>query len=465
MHFSERAYIKTRGIARSSPEQWTKEVKNVKENVKPDNEKLGKMKEIIIQEFIDMINREPTKQEIDKIAKRIEAKYIPNESLRKMPSSIDMIGVLNLFTGRNMKDMYKNVFIDEKEDYIENEWVKEKFYLVADNQFLFAKGIVEPSLFDSMITKSQAEFSYFINKHFSSSGLKHLLGFLVKLSETNKPYMEFIVKEHLDILGYKKNKRGLYNPESYQETIDFLKLITSIKLVIEYKEKGKDKIRWHKLFNIEGGIYDLEKRIHETLIITPTAWFQDAMSYNSSRPQFTYFFKELAKEDSYKHRETLQLVIFSIYWRMKRNKLSFNNLLNYLEVDLKIPKANRNLDKVYKELEYMKKKGYLKSFSFSSGNNPSLKELRTSEIFITFHAPEDIKKELDKVKTFIPGLSLPKQAQEQDDISILKTLKGSLSISKFAEKIGVSKTLLSQVLSGKKPISSKLKKKLQELEK
>ncbi len=389
------------------------------------------------------------------------------EELAKMPSSYDMIGILALFTGRNLKDMYENRFLESIEYYnkkINRNTVK-RIYLVCDNIKIFAKAEVEDSLFDHLVTKDENEFSYYINKHFGARGLKHLLGFLVHLSEKNRYLIEFDIKDHLKRLGYKTNKEGYYPIETYQETIEFLKLLSSIKIIIEYKDKGRDKAMWNKLFNIEGGIDDLEKRIHEKLFITPTAWFQETMGYDSPKPQFTYFMKSLAKENYYERRETILSVIFPIYWRMNRNSLSFKDYLNYLNIDLGIKNGQRNLNKVYNELDYMVEKEYIEEYYFSingkQAKEPNLKDLKTNNYIINFFPPKVIEKELSKIKTFIK----PKEIDEINFIKELKILMGEKSIGYFSKELGISKSLLSQVLSEKKPISKKLKTKILEYKK
>jgi len=459
---------------------------------------------------------------LGKIAEYIPRDYIPvieSKDLEDinfpLPSHIDiMLPILAIFSGKSKKipssfgipfekrseEQIQTVdnFVKSKIEKIEEdsyyqisekEWKNKHKYIthIKNNEKIKAIGELterSPLLAGGFIrdlTKFEEEnLAVYITRTFGPEGLRHLLSIIIAMQENPKE-KEFVwtLAKHFEIMGIKKKANGDYPTELKKRAIEILKIFSNFFIRIEKKNKDNSKRLYGKLLNIRyfeeyRGDYKDE---YKFFLRVEDWWFKlsNPIAGEKEMLQYTNVLKSLVQEDHYKHPFTIFLAPFlSVWLRANPNgiRISVENLLNWcnIEINKYVLETTRELQQ---ELDYMVERGDIGSWSHNGENNIITLCKKPLEVILNLNHSCHLKDILTGFK--IKRLDIPKTENKkinhnykytnnmtkEELISFIE--KSGLSLNKFAEKLGVNKSYISKIKSGKKNISYNLSKKIREL--
>ena len=305
-----------------------------------------------------------------------------------------------------------------------------------------------------------------LHKILNPKGLKHIYGLLIGLDEASRTG-EFIwdINEHLERVGFHREKKGSYNIRLKQQTSDMIELLTSLSFIVR-KDNTVAELRLFNREVTESKIRKIGQQYIMKMHITATTWYQRA--FNGKTPQYTQLLKEIAKEDPNEHSLSLVLAgLLAIFWRMNTTqKLSAKNLMEWCGLDLTDKNRSRHLKGLERELDYMKEKDYLGDWKHD-GNRPRLSESKDPfECVIELIPPTWLSTALKEIVKKKKQKNLPREEYPKltgDELKAIQKESG-LSVREFASKLGKSRQRLYQLFKQQGPIPQKIAGKIRELD-
>lgn len=446
---------------------------------------------------------------IDKISAYIDIlkQFIPDKYFA-IPSNDYMFFILPLFSGLTKripkKLLLENHNSKEAQDIIartfdiqDNGHVKkietangydykaitQTIAIIQQTSKIKASANVPEELFEDIEGK-EAKLAYELKTTFGAVGIKHFLGYLLQLDRSGRNgRFNWNVNRHLELLGYKKQKHGDYDPEAKETAYRILELMTTLFFTIEKTDgKGNGKIQAKKIFNVSG--YDINVKNHrptgDTNIEVSAEPFWYGGNFQSLKedgtkqpPQYTKILEKIVKESAKEHATTLYLApFFAILWRQNFElNWTLESVLEWIGEPLTGDESNRKriIKNLESELFYMQKQGYLGECITKSGNSLSYKNLKE---VILLQPPKELREQIEAISSkkqkHIETATRKQLAGEitstishEEFIDIMK--RSGLTQKQFANKLGISPALISKVKKGEKPISKELNFRLLEL--
>lgn len=382
-----------------------------------------------------------------------------NNNKFSFPNISLFLNFLPLFTGKpNKKSSYiKSIFEKDQNSLTKSEILEIENYF--NDLFLietkdskdfkykfFSSNIDISTILEGNIDKFT--LSKYITKVFGSEGMRHLLAIIQCVDECGrKKEFETSINEHLEKLGYKREKTGSFNSRIKLVASNILRILGSLQIEeIEYKN-SKYLYSTKKIFSITGDDVDLNSNKNiitgKFKITAEDWWFKN--SFDQKNSKYSKILKDIIIEDHKIHPITISLVpILSIMWSDKKKfSTTFDDLIRLCNLEY----TNQNKKDLIHELDYMKYRGYIKNFTINESN-------------IVIFSPNWFNNSIDDIKN------------NKDDFLIKKNdlLKWS-DIEKIIDKLNISLEDLSIILnvssrtiyylkSGKKPISKKMSDKI-----
>jgi len=410
-----------------------------------------------------------------RLPKRLRIEAFPQERTFAIPSHEDITPLFGLFFGKKTLREKSLPFDEKRDSHLDENGIEvvqtRRTAIITDNARIKAEARIENWLFSGNIVEEEKALAGYIDKTFGPEGFRHLLGLMIGLEEAGRSgAYEFDVNEHLERLGYRKKNRS-FDPRDKDNARRLMFILGTLALAVEDKRRDREIIRADKFFNIEG--IKIEKKggwiIDEKITITATDWYKRSFMTGEGGQQFSKLLRDIAQESHRDHKITLALApLFAIDWRRTRSreiKKTIRTLFEILDIpiDRKLKERTRKLEA---ELDYMKARNYLGDWTTGSGTLPSEGAIDKDvlEEVITFTPPEWLRDEFSKIRSgrdtprISEGVGIPRMTKEEF-LGILK--RSRLNQRDFAEKIGKSPALVSQIKKGK-PISREVARAIRE---
>lgn len=315
-----------------------------------------------------------------------------------------------------------------------------------------------------------------VRSNYGAVGLKYFLGLNYLLSTNSKNGRIFIsLNDFLEIIGEKREKNGAFNQSIRLKASQIIRMFGSLTLKLSNFNNQVIRI---KLFDLE---VEYEKdKVLEKFILEAKEWYFKSFD-KENQLQYTYILNKILEENEGEHSITISLYsLLSIRWRMKlHEKFKITTILDWLDIGYTTKEEIKNrfvfIHRLYKEIEYMKEKGYIKNYKITLDNkiietklNELTNDLFKSNYLIEFEPPDIIKEKIDtihkKQESIIESILLPtrsdlkeefKLVTKTDVMAILENgkLHEKLKKSHFAEKVGISRQYLDLFLKGERGIS------------
>jgi len=355
-----------------------------------------------------------------------------------------------------------NVSYRNSSEEIEDKYIA----VVSDNPKVEASAEITSSIFREDLQFREESLAIYIKRTFGPEGLRHLLGLLIGMEENyRKGYFEWSVNEHLQRLGYQRKSHGTFAYELKKSASEIIKVFQSLFITARKKEGGKEIIQGERLFTIEGFRQEIFDKvvIDERIRLRATDfWYKNAFEpVDGHAGKYTKLLKKIAQENHREHYLTIYLApLLAIFWRMNpEQKISVSNLMEWCDLASTGKYRMRNLKSLESELNYMMKRGYLGSW-INNGENPSLLEcVDPFNCSLTLTPPEWLGQELKSIqaKKELPSIgSSELTLSEFQDIFTGSKLSGL----EFSRRIGISSSMLSYILRGKRPLSKEIAEKI-----
>ena len=378
---------------------------------------------------------------------------------------------------RKEADNFLNSIIEKEKEYNVNKDVYEekRIAVVSDNPRVEAKAEIGAALFADDLIFREGALALYIKRAFGAEGLRHLLGLLIGLEESGrKGTFEWSINDHLDRLGYRKH-RGTYKYDLKKTATEIVKIFTSLFITARSKnKKGVEIIEGQKLFSIDGFKQETFNKvvIYETITLRATDfWYRNAFEpKDGTSPKFTKLLYKIAQENHREHPLTIYLApLFAVFWRINHEgrKIKLDNLIDWCDIkrDRRLRQRIRELEN---ELDYMKDQGYLGEWQFN-GDNQILSECKDPlKAVLSFYPPNWLSGELQLIaskKEQILAEYQHKEKQEQQNLITKNQLEmlinnSGLSNRAFAQKVGISPSLITRMLKGERNITQKMSDKI-----
>jgi hypothetical protein len=378
---------------------------------------------------------------------------------------------------RKEADIFLNSIIEKEKEYNVNKdaYDEKRIAVVSDNPRVEAKAEIGAALFADDLIFREGALALYIKRAFGAEGLRHLLGLLIGLEESGrKGTFEWSINEHLKRLGYRKH-RGTYKYDLKITATEIVKIFTSLFITARSKnKKGVEIIEGQKLFSIDGFKQETFNKvvIDETITLRATDfWYRNAFEpKDGTSPKFTKLLYKIAQENHREHPLTIYLApLFAVFWRINHEgrKLRLDNLIDWCDIkrDRRLRQRIRELES---ELDYMKDQGYLGEWQFS-GDSKVLSECKDPlNAVLSFFPPNWLSGELQLIATKKEQILAEYQLKEKQQEKSLVTkeqlevlIKNSgLSNRAFAQKVGISPSLITRMLKGERSITEKMSERI-----
>ncbi len=447
------------------------------------------------KEFMELVHKV-----ITEATKRIrEKEFYPKDSF-SLPSHAGMFPILDLFSGRPQNIPRSVLMKPSSERTVEEEKIASEFissiaksktegYDPSGNELITNYVVIcdtsnnyATSDISAMIKSDGRELDIeynlvYILRAFGPEGLRHFLTILSKFGEqgTQNDIIKWNLNDHLERMGYQRKSHGSFDIREKDVAIEILRVFTALNICIYRKNKQKEELNVRQLFTIVG--FDVTKDLStqvskgEIIIRADESWYSKPVEIIGEQPQFTNILRKILQVNHhyYPHVHFLS-VLFALYWRIDLvgRKLKVSSLLKSCGVSQKGVHAKLELKNLEKELNYMKKEGYIGDwYNLTTPNKlPSNTKEPYSQV-LCFNPPmwfrkslEEVQinklKHLDKAK-----VELPKEFKILTTEEFNEVLRQSkLSITDFSDKIGVSRQTVSYLKSGSKPVSKDMSTKI-----
>jgi len=373
-----------------------------------------------------------------------------------------------------------SIYLDPeiKETYDENgiaQKEESRIAIISDNSKIEAKVDIT-SLLQGDFQTREKELAMYIKKTFGAEGLRHILGLIIGLEENfRQGYFNFTINEHLERLQLKRTKKGSYDPKAKETARNIIRIISELFITISEKKGNKERIKGQRLFSIDG--FDLKrdsltnKIFEEGLTIRACDfWYHHGFKANTRSPQYTKLLKKIAGENHRTHPLTLFLSpLFAIFWRIKPGspkKLRIGSVMEWCDLDHSTANRNRmrELRDLESEFDYMVDAGYLGQWNNSKGDWLPSECDNPFDCVVEFCPPKWLETSFVEIcnKKTQAGHRLPEFVITQHGLKKLLHETG-LSQREFAKRLGVSRTMINQILNGRKSISRKLAGKVRDV--
>lgn len=447
------------------------------------------------KEFLDLVHKV-----INETIQRIRNKeFYPKDSF-SLPSHAGMFPILDLFSGRPQSIPRSVLMKPSSERTVEEENIASEFinsiaksktegYDPSGNELITNYVVIcdtsnnyATSDISALIKPDSKDLDieynlFYIQRAFGPEGLRHFLTILSKFGEqgTQNDLIKWNLNDHLERMGYQRKSHGSFDKREKDIAVEILRIFTSLNVCIYRKNKKKEELNVRQLFTIVG--FDVTKDLStqvskgEIVIRADESWYSKPVEIIGEQPQFTNILRKILQVNHhhYPHAHFLS-VLFALYWRidLTGRKLKVSSLLNSCGISQKGVHAKLGLKNLEKELNYMKKEGYIGDwFNLTTPNKlPSSTKEPYSQV-LCFNPPmwfrkslEEVQinkqKHLDKAK-----IELPKEFKILSTDEFNEVFRQSkLSVSDFSDKIGVSRQTVSYLKSGSKPVSKDMSSKI-----
>lgn len=229
-------------------------------------------------------------------------------------------------------------------------------------------------------------------------------------------------------------------------------------------------------FSIDG--IDIEmyskKIINEKIDVRATEfWYNKAFeSSDKQTPQYTKLLRKIARESHRDHPLTIYLApLFAIMWRMNPEKsFKIKNLMDWCSLDHHGRKRTENLKNLESELNYMKSAGYVGDWKNNGGKILPSQCQNPFDCVIQVTPPEWLKSQIKEIESRREQhlLNITEAFQSQQKVLTHDQFtnifnKSGLSIRQFANHLGLSATMISQIMKGNRNITPKTSRKIKEV--
>jgi len=347
--------------------------------------------------------------------------------------------------------------------------------LICDNPKIEARAEISGNLWSKDLEFKEEDLAVYIKRTFGAEGLRHLLGLIIGLEENfRQGFFVWNLNEHLQRLGYKKKLSRTYDTKIKKDATKILKIFTHLFFTVAQKdEKGRERIVGQRLFSIDGFEIAIFKKeiIDEQLKIRATDfWYKNAFEPKNKQAMYTKLLKKIARENHMNHPLTIYLApLFAIFWRMNRNKkIRIKSLMDWCDLDTKDRHKLEDIRRLEAELNYMKERDYLGTWT-NSGETPLPSQCKDPlECVLTVTPPEWLDKEIKVIAGKKQFLALPPKKGSQaplmtrDELEGLQNKSGQ-SVTEFAKNLGISRQMASYIIHGKKQMTQRISDKVREV--
>lgn len=422
--------------------------------------------------------------------------FYPKDSF-SLPSHAGMFPILDLFSGRPQY-IPRNALLKPSEDRtpeeedVANDFINSvaktksigydhqgnevfsNYVVICDTPKNYATADITDLIQPDTSELGLINNAIYILKAFGPEGLRHFLTILSKFGEQgeHRDVIKWNLNDHLERMGYHRKSHGSYDKRDKEVAIEILRIFTSLNICIYRKKRNVEELNVRQLFSIVG--FDVTKDLSsqaskgELIIRADESWYSKPSEINGEMPQFTNILKKIlhVNHHHFPHVHFL-CIICSLFWRidLTGRKLKVSTLLNSCGIVTKGKNVKLLMRNFEKELDYMKKEGYLGDwFNLTTeGEVPSKVKFPLKQV-LYLEPPMWFKKSIEKIlenRAKHVLVELPNEFKILTDKEFTEVIKRSkLSISDFAEKIGVSRQTVSYLKSGSKPISKDVSTKI-----
>ncbi len=193
-------------------------------------------------------------------------------------------------------------------------------------------------------------------------------------------------------------------------------------------------------------------------------WYRKAFDYSDKKaPQYTKLLKKIVKESHVQNSLTIYLApLLAIFWRMNRTRdISVSKLMDWCNLDYSSYNSHRmrDLKSLEAELNYMKDKGYLGSWSINGQNILPSKCEKPFECILSLTPPEWLDKETKAIEERRDKL-LPQSTIDRSSINkeLIKKImeKEGLTQNQLANSLGAKRQTINYIVTGVRGVSRKL---------
>lgn len=363
------------------------------------------------------------------------------------------------------------VRIEKKSSYLngKEETEAKVVAVISDNPKVEAEAEISSSIFKDDIQFREISLAIYIKRTFGAEGLRHLLGFLIGLEENfRKGDFEWSVNEHLERLGYRRQPNGTYATDLKKTASEIIKIFQSLFITARKKEGKKEVIRGERLFSIESFRQEIFDKviIDERIKLRATDfWYKNAFEPKDGQSaKYTKLLKKIAQENHREHPLTIYLApLLAIFWRMNpEQKISVCSLMDWCDLDHQGKYKRRNLRNLESELNYMKEQGYLGNWT-STGDKVFLSECSDPfNSLLTLTPPQWLE---ESIKLIQHNKELPDLDREKEALVTIEDLrnvfkKSGLNVRQFGNHLGISGSMVSFLLNGKRQITKEHSEKI-----
>lgn len=347
--------------------------------------------------------------------------------------------------------------------------------LVSDSPVVEAKAEIARDIWGKVPFLREGRLAISIKKTFGAEGLRHLYGFLIGLEENGRRgYYDFNVNEHLERLGYKKKKAGVFDQEPRKTATNIVEILSSFILTLHAKKGRREIYNFEKLFAVDG--YQIEGENEEIIdgtvkLRATDYWYKHAFEPQDGRsPQYTKLLRKIARENHRNHPITIYLAgLLAVFWRIKPEgkKLTVKSLLEWCNLKTGKAYGRRDIKNLEAELNYMKKHGYLGNWKHSGGEALPSECKKPLDVVLTLYPPAWLEEEVERIRDKRDTLLIAEKAKKTPPLSkeeLVKIVNNSgLSQGQFANHIGISRQHLNYLINDRRKITPSISAEIREV--
>ena len=350
------------------------------------------------------------------------------------------------------------------------EETEEKYIaIISDNPRVEAQAEISMSFFKEDLRFREESLAIYIKRTFGPEGLRHLLGLLIGMEENfRKGYFEWSVNEHLERLGYRRKSYGSFDIELRKSASEIIKVFQSLFITARKKEGRKEVIQGEKLFTVEGFRKEMFDKvvIDEKIRLRATDfWYKNAFDPKDGQSgKYTKLLKKIAQENHREHEFTLYLApLLAVFWRMNpEQKISVSNLMDWCDLDHSGKYRMRNLNTLESELNYMKERGYLGHWTSNGESTLPSDSADPFNCLLSLTPPQWLDQEIKLIQSNKELPSLDHQEDLPITLDVLQDIfkKSNLTGKQFGNHLGLSASMTSYLLRGRRPITKEISEKI-----
>ena len=301
---------------------------------------------------------------------------------------------------------------------------------------------------------------------YGPEGLKHFYAILSLIYKSfDKNNVEWILDDHLERIGCKKSSRGSFKTEDKEMATKTMTCFIELKPV--YQEKYNNNERRYEPLLAVYGITVYKGRFISKITVAPTDWYTESFTVTGDKSlQYSKITEKIA---TIPHEYNLALLLITewlidlrINGRIRRK---IKTIMEKHDLQTNGKRRLEDLDKLEKQINFIKEEGYFKIINESDPSKTPFECDNPYEVILEISSPNW---QLPEIAHIIESRTKPylRRIPKRPLISMevfKKALKQFPTQQQFAEHLGIERTLVTKILSGKRKISVDVSDKIRDL--